>query len=144
MLVWHFATRCFISFPEKKSKKVFIKKFEKYFNHILVHTGQNYDYSLNEIFFDDLQVPKPDFYLEAADKNATQTIGQVLIKIKYSGICGSQIGEIEGIKGEDKYLPHLLGHEASGKVIEVGDGVTHVKKDDNVVLHWKKQKGSQF
>ena len=49
--------------------------------HILVHTGQNYDYKLNEIFFDDLQVPKPDFYLEAADKNATQTIGQVLIKI---------------------------------------------------------------
>ena len=49
--------------------------------HILVHTGQNYDYTLNEIFFDDLQVPKPDFYLEAADKNATQTIGQVLIKI---------------------------------------------------------------
>ena len=48
--------------------------------HILVHTGQNYDYKLNEIF-DDLQVPKPDFYLEAADKNATQTIGQVLIKI---------------------------------------------------------------
>ena len=38
--------------------------------HILVHTGQNYDYKLNEIFFDDLQVPKPDFYLEAADINA--------------------------------------------------------------------------
>ena len=52
--------------------------------HILVHTGQNYDYTLNEIFFDDLQVPKPDFYLEAADKNATQTIGQVLIKNRQS------------------------------------------------------------
>ncbi len=49
--------------------------------HILVHTGQNYDYALNEIFFQDLKVPKPNFYLEAAGENASQTIGQILIKI---------------------------------------------------------------
>jgi UDP-N-acetylglucosamine 2-epimerase (non-hydrolysing) len=49
--------------------------------HILVHTGQNYDYSLNEIFFEELQVPQPDFFLEAAATNATQTIGQILIKM---------------------------------------------------------------
>ncbi|MDA8626241.1 UDP-N-acetylglucosamine 2-epimerase (non-hydrolyzing) [Flavobacteriaceae bacterium] len=49
--------------------------------HILVHTGQNYDYELNEIFFDDLGLTKPDYFLEAAGKNATETIGNILIKI---------------------------------------------------------------
>lgn len=49
--------------------------------HILVHTGQNYDYELNEIFFDDLGLKKPDYFLEAAGKNATETVGNILIKI---------------------------------------------------------------
>ena len=49
--------------------------------HILVHTGQNYDYELNEIFFDDLGIRKPDYFLGAAGKNATETIGNILIKI---------------------------------------------------------------
>jgi UDP-N-acetylglucosamine 2-epimerase (non-hydrolysing) len=49
--------------------------------HILVHTGQNYDYELNEIFFEDLEVRKPDFFLNAAGKNASATIGQVIINI---------------------------------------------------------------
>ena len=68
-------------------------------------------------------------------------IGQVLVKIHYSGICGSQLGEIDGAKGPDAYLPHLLGHEASGTVIAVGSGVKHVKPDDLVVLHWRKGLG---
>ncbi len=49
--------------------------------HILVHTGQNYDYELNEIFFDDLGIRKPDYFLNAAGKNATETVGKILIKI---------------------------------------------------------------
>lgn len=49
--------------------------------HILVHTGQNYDYELNQIFFDDLGIRKPDFFLDAAGASATETIGQILIKI---------------------------------------------------------------
>jgi UDP-N-acetylglucosamine 2-epimerase len=49
--------------------------------HILVHTGQNYDYELNQIFFEDLGLRKPDYFLEAAGKTATETIGQILIKI---------------------------------------------------------------
>ncbi len=68
--------------------------------------------------------------------------GQVLVKIKYSGICGSQLGEIDGVKGKDPYLPHLLGHEASGTVIEVGPGVSQVNPEDNVVLHWRKGSGN--
>lgn len=50
-------------------------------NHILVHTGQNYDYELNQIFFDDLGLRKPDHFLNAAKESANETIGQILIKI---------------------------------------------------------------
>lgn len=49
--------------------------------HVIVHTGQNYDYELNQIFFDDLAIRKPDFFLNAAGKTATETVGQILIKI---------------------------------------------------------------
>lgn len=49
--------------------------------HILVHTGQNYDYELNEVFFEDLELRKPDYFLNAAGKNATETAGQILINI---------------------------------------------------------------
>lgn len=67
--------------------------------------------------------------------------GQVLVRIAYSGICGSQLGEIDGAKGEDKYLPHLLGHEASGVVEAVGAGVRFVAPGDTVVMHWRKGRG---
>lgn len=50
-------------------------------DHTLVHTGQNYDYELNQIFFEDLGLRKPDYFLEAAGRNATETIGNILIKI---------------------------------------------------------------
>jgi UDP-N-acetylglucosamine 2-epimerase (non-hydrolysing) len=50
-------------------------------DHMMVHTGQNYDYELNEIFFEDLGIRKPDFFLNAAGTSATETIGQILIKI---------------------------------------------------------------
>ena len=67
--------------------------------------------------------------------------GQVLVKIHYSGVCGSQVGEIDGVKGEDKYLPHLLGHEGSGTVLKIGEGVTKVDEEDTVILHWRKGDG---
>ncbi len=57
-----------------------ISKLDKFTNHILVHTGQNYDYELNEIFFEDLEIRKPDYFLNAADITATKTIGRVLIE----------------------------------------------------------------
>lgn len=58
-----------------------LNKLDQYCEHILVHTGQNYDYELNEVFFNDLNVRKPDYFLNAAGKNAAETIGQVIIKI---------------------------------------------------------------
>tara|TARA_B100000886_G_scaffold340494_1_gene310478 strand:+ start:2343 stop:3404 length:1062 start_codon:yes stop_codon:yes gene_type:complete len=62
---------------------------------------------------------------------------QVLVKIIYTGICGSQIGEIDGVKGKDNYLPHLLGHEGSAEVIKIGPKVKSLRKGDYVTLHWK-------
>lgn len=67
--------------------------------------------------------------------------GQVLVRVLVSGICGSQIGEIDGVKGPDRYLPHLLGHEGTGLVLECGEGVKTVRPDDHVVLHWRKGAG---
>ncbi|WP_457609833.1 non-hydrolyzing UDP-N-acetylglucosamine 2-epimerase [Lutibacter sp.] len=57
-----------------------IPELDKHTNHILVHTGQNFDYELNEIFFNELQIRKPDFFLNAAGINTAETIGQVIIR----------------------------------------------------------------
>ena len=57
-----------------------IAKLDEFCEHILVHTGQNYDYELNEVFFSDLGIRKPDIFLEAAGENAAETIGQIIIK----------------------------------------------------------------
>jgi S-(hydroxymethyl)glutathione dehydrogenase/alcohol dehydrogenase len=69
--------------------------------------------------------------------------GQVLVKVLYTTICGAQINEIDALKGVDKFLPHLLGHEASAEVVEIGPGVTMVKPGDTVVLHWRPSRGIQ-
>ena len=69
--------------------------------------------------------------------------GHVLVQIEATRICGSQLGEIDGVKGPDRYLPHLLGHEAGGVVLEVGPEVTHVKPGDRVVAHWRPGRGIQ-
>ena len=71
----------------------------------------------------------------------TLDFGQVLVRLRYSGICGSQLGEIKGVKGKDPYLPHLMGHEGSGTVVETGPEVTRVRPGDHVVLHWKPANG---
>ena len=58
-----------------------ISKLDKYTNHTLIHTGQNYDYELNEIFFEDLGIRQPDYYLNSSDTNAIRTIGKILISV---------------------------------------------------------------
>ena len=57
-----------------------IAALDRYMDHVLIHTGQNYDYELNGIFFEDLEIRKPDFFLEAAGKSAAETIGNVIAK----------------------------------------------------------------
>ena len=69
---------------------------------------------------------------------------QVLVKIKYTGICGSQIMEYLGNRGKDIYLPHALGHEAVGQVIDAGNKVKKVLIKDKVILSWIKGKGLDY
>jgi len=67
--------------------------------------------------------------------------GQVLVEIAFSGVCHTQVLEARGHRGEDRYLPHCLGHEGSGTVREVGTGVTKVKPGDKAILSWIKGSG---
>ena len=66
--------------PEIIRLAAVIKKCDKYFDQILVHTGQNYDYELNQVFFDDLGLRAPDFYLDAVGGNLGETIGNIIAK----------------------------------------------------------------
>ena len=83
------------------------------------------------LVIDEVEVPAPG-------------VGQVLVQLKTSRICGSQIGEIDGVKGPDRFLPHLLGHEGGGVVLETGPEITRVKAGDDVVLHWRPGAGLQI
>src|SRR5262245_22209959 len=87
--------------------------------------------SREPLIVDEIQLPE------------TLDVGQVLVKVLYSTICGAQLNEIAAAKGPDKFLPHLLDHEASAKVLEIGPGVTSVKPEDTVVLHWRPSPGIQ-
>jgi len=68
-------------------------------------------------------------------------IGQVAVRIEYSGLCRSQLMEIQGGRNNQKYIPHMLGHEGVGSVISIGEGVTKVVPGDRVVLGWIKGLG---
>ncbi len=67
--------------------------------------------------------------------------GQVLVDLKYSGVCRSQLMEARGLRGDDRWLPHLLGHEGVGTVAGIGSGVAKVKVGDPVVVGWIKGDG---
>ncbi len=66
--------------PEIIRLSAVIKKCDVYFDQILVHTGQNYDYNLNQVFFEDLGLRAPDFYLDAVGKDLGETIGNIIAK----------------------------------------------------------------
>jgi S-(hydroxymethyl)glutathione dehydrogenase/alcohol dehydrogenase len=67
--------------------------------------------------------------------------GQTLVEIAYSGVCHTQLLECRGHRGEDRFLPHCLGHEGSGTVRDVGPGVNKVAPGDKVILSWMKGTG---
>ena len=83
-----------------------------------------------------LVTSKQDLVVDEIEINNPLQEGQVLVEINTSGICGAQINEIDAVKGVDKFLPHLLGHEGVGIVLEIGKNVkpvlfgpsTHVTK----------------
>lgn len=88
---------------------------------ILIKTGK-------PLVVDDLTMP-------------TLGVGQVRVKMQYAAICGAQLGEIAAVKGPDKFLPHLLGHEGVGIVEAIGPGVTTKKVGDQVICHWRPSEG---
>jgi S-(hydroxymethyl)glutathione dehydrogenase / alcohol dehydrogenase len=69
--------------------------------------------------------------------------GQILVEIDYSGICHTQLNEVRGRKGPDRFLPHTLGHEGAGHILAVGTGVSKVAVADAVVLTWIKGAGAE-
>lgn len=89
---------------------------------VLVETGRPLELA-------DLEIPK----LKA---------GQVLVEIAFSGVCHTQLLECRGFRGSDPFLPHCLGHEASGTVVDSGDDVTKCRIDDQVILSWIKGSGA--
>lgn len=66
--------------------------------------------------------------------------GYVLVKMKYSGFCHTQLNEINGILGKDKYLPHCMGHEGVGKILSIGKNIQKLKIGDDVLISWIKKK----
>ena len=68
--------------------------------------------------------------------------GAVLVEIAYSGICRSQLLEVQGHRGDDPYIPHALGHEAAGTVRAIGNGVSKVSVGDRVVVTWIRGEGA--
>ncbi len=89
-----------------------------------------------------VQTGQPLEVMDGIELPALET-GQVLTRIHYTGVCHSQLMEVSGKRGDDPWLPHLLGHEASATVVDIGPGVTKVKPGDPVVLTWIKSKGLQ-
>ena len=69
------------------------------------------------------------------------SLGEIKVKMITSGLCGAQVNEITGKKGEDKFLPHFMGHEGFGEVLDIGEGVAKVKVGDKVILHWRQSNG---
>jgi S-(hydroxymethyl)glutathione dehydrogenase/alcohol dehydrogenase len=90
-----------------------------------------------------LAASKQDLIIDEIEINNPLQEGQVLVKIEKSGICGAQINEIDAVKGADKFLPHLLGHEGVGTVLEIGKSVNNIKVGDRVILHWRPGNGIQ-
>lgn len=90
-----------------------------------------------------LERSREPLVVDEIDLPAELDVGQVLVAVRYTTICGAQLNEIAAAKGPDKFLPHLLGHEATAEVLEIGPGVTHVAPGAQVVLHWRPSQGIQ-
>lgn len=86
---------------------------------------------------------KKPLEIETIELKNKLDIGQVLIELEYSGVCGKQVEEYLGKMGPDRFLPHLLGHEGCGIVIDKHSSVTKVNLGDRVVMHWVKGSGIQ-
>ena len=80
-------------------------------------------------------------HVDSVDLPKKLLFGQVRVRLLTSGLCGAQLQEMAGLKGNEKFMPHLLGHEGCGIVEGIGENVSKVKKGDKVVMHWRKGSG---
>lgn len=80
-----------------------IKKCDVYFDQLIVHTGQNYDYTLNQVFFEDLSLRAPDYYLEAVGVHLGETIGNIISIFKHDGVVEGGTGELHRME-QDKVV----------------------------------------
>ena len=90
--------------PEIIKLSKVINEVDKYFDHTLVHTGQNYDYELNEIFFNDLEVRKPDYFLDVASERTGETIGNIISKSDEVFVKENPIYKLYNRKGSKDIL----------------------------------------
>jgi Zn-dependent alcohol dehydrogenase len=84
-----------------------------------------------------------DLIVDWLELPSTLEVGQVLVRVITSGICGAQINEIDAVKGPDKFLPHLLGHEGYCEVVRTGPEVSKISQGDHAVMHWRPSEGVQ-
>mgnify|MGYP001467301769 CR=1 FL=1 len=96
-----------------------------------------YNFTINAAVLRELNHPLNIEQLECPELER----GQVLVEFEYSGVCRSQLMEVRGSRGPDRWLPHLLGHEGVGVVLDIGPGVTTVEIGDTVVVGWLETSG---
>lgn len=84
-----------------------------------------------------------DLIIDEIEIPAKLESGQVLVRVITSGICGAQVNEIDAIKGPDKFLPHLLGHEGYCEVLKIAQDVSTVKVGNHAIMHWRPGTGIQ-
>ena len=94
--------------PEIIRLSATIKRCDQYFDQVLVHTGQNYDYSLNQVFFEDLGLREPDYYLNAVGKDLGETIGNIIAK-SYQLMAEILPDAVLVLGDTNSYLPHGSG-----------------------------------
>src|ERR1700722_10201627 len=82
-----------------------IAALDRYSEHVLIHTGQNYDYELNQVFFDDLEIRRPNYFLQAAGKNAAETIGLVIAKSDAVLILGDTNSCLAALAAKRRKIP---------------------------------------
>lgn len=90
-----------------------------------------------------LNITSQDLVIDEIEFPNSLESGQILVRVITSGVCGAQINEIDAVKGEDKFLPHLLGHEGFCEVIRTASDVEHVEVGDYAIMHWRPGLGFQ-
>ena len=123
--------------PKTKKRALKVKKPLKKVSRLIGNKIVKKNRTMKAAILENINQPLTVAEVELTDL----TFGQVLVKVLVSGICGAQLLEIGGHKGNAKFTPHLLGHEGVGIVEDVGLGVTRVKKGDKVIMHWRKGEG---